>query len=192
MMTQEQQTAFLDSFERILQAGLIKICDSAGLTAGELLDCSDIQDKWDIYIKDYVEDAVSEFNDYPDAALGWAAFLGMGVAAMWDRDWTRGAEMSYRDYYGSKGWDDMDEHILRDLMHLNLEKSEAAKISGAILSCSQATMELIRREGIQAQTSLGFYALVRAYGVFFHLGATVCLKRLGYKKVPVNIQSPLS
>lgn len=186
-MTKEQQTAYLDGFERILGDGLLKICDSAGLTGGEFLDCEDATAKWDLYVKDYVADAVEDFNAYPDAAIGWAAFLGMGVAAMWDRDWATGSAMSYRDYYGENGWDDMDEHVLRDLLFLNLGKDEAKKISSAFLSCSQATLELIRHEGIETQTSLGFFVLVRAYGVFFRLGVTVCLRRLGYHKVPVKL-----
>lgn len=175
-------TAFLDGFERILQDGLVKICDGAGLTAGEILESPDITDKWDVYMKDYVGDAVENFNQYPEAALGWAAFLGMGVAAMWDRDWEKGSAMGYKDYYGSRGWDDMDEHILHDLMYLNLEKDEARKISNCMLSCATATLELIRHEGIEPQTERGFYVLVRAYSVFYRLGATIELKRLGYKK----------
>ena len=182
----QRQTAFLDGFERVLEQGLLKICDSAGLTAAQMLECSDAQSMWDIYIKDYVADAVDNFNDYPCAALGWAAFLGMGVATMWDRDWTAGAAMAYRDYYGENGWDDMDEHVMHDLMYLNLEKDEARKLSGTLLSCAQATLDLIRHEGIEAQTSAGFYVLVRAYGVFFRLGVTIALKRMGYKKIPLS------
>ena len=180
-------TAFLDGFERVLSDGLLKICDNFGLTAGAFLECPDVQEKWDAgYLKDYVADAVLNFNSYPDAALAWAAFLGMGVAVMWDRDWTAGSAMAYKDYYGSRGWDDMDEHILHDLMYLNLEKDEAKRISSVMLSCSQATQELIRREGIEPQTSRGFFVLVRCYCVFFKLGATIALRRLGYKKVLMN------
>ena len=179
----EARAAFLDGFEKVLQEGLLKVCDGFGLTAGELMETGDVSGKWDEYIKEYVGDAVENFNAYPDAALAWAAFLGMGVAAMWDRDWEKGSRMSYKDYYGPAGWDDMDEHVLHDLMYLNLSKNEAAKIRECLLSCSTATLELIRHEGIEPQTPTGFYVLVRAYGVFFRLGETIVLRRLGYKKV---------
>lgn len=181
-----ENSAYLDSFEKILQDGLVKICDNAGLTAGELLDCPDANDKWDAYIKDYVSDAVENFNGYPNAAIGWSAFLGMGVATMWDRDWEKGAKMEYKDYYGDRGWDNMDEHILHDLMYLNLEKDEARKITAVMLSCATSTLELIRHEGIESQSQLGFYVLVRAYSVFYRLGVSIQLKRLGYKKVAVK------
>ena len=35
-------------------------------------------------------------------------------------------------------------------------------------------------EGIEAQTELGFYVLVRTYSVLFRIGAAIELQRLGY------------
>lgn len=183
----------LDAFEDILQGGLVKICTASGLLAGEALSSEDIDGKWDEYVKDYVADAVENFNSYPHAALSFAAFLGMGVAAAWDRDWEKGAKAPYSSYYGSRGWDDMDEHILHDIFYLNLEKDEAKKIQGAMMNCAEACLGLIRHEGFEAQTADGFYILVRAYGVFYRIGAAIALKRMGYRKqaMPLNPQTPL-
>ena len=123
-------------------------------------------------------DAVLNFNEYPEAAIAWAAFLGMAVAHNWDTDWEAHKNDSYKSYYGSRGWDDMDEHILWEL--LCLPEQIGKKISDTLDSCALAALGLIRHEGIEAQTELGFYVLVRTYSVLFRIGAAIELQRLGY------------
>lgn len=162
-----EDSAFLDNYEKTLQLGLSRICSGAGLMGEDLLSSEDIDAKWEEFIKDYVADAVENFNDYPEAALAWAAFLGMGVAHNWDENWTFHRHDKYSDYYGSRGWDNMDEHILRGVLGYQLDSAEAKKISDTLQSCALATLGLIRHEGIEAQTSTGFYALTRSYGVMF-------------------------
>lgn len=179
-------SAALDAFEQILEVGLIKVCTSEGLLAGEMLSSPDIDDKWESYVKEYVADAVDNFNEYPHAALSFAAFLGMGVAAAWDRDWETGSKAEYKSYYGSRGWDDMDEHILHDIFYFNLEKDEAKKYQRTMMNCAEACLGLIRHQGIEEQTADGFYSLVRAYGVFYRIGAAIALRRMGYKKQAIN------
>ena len=44
----------------------------------------------------------------------------------------------------------------------------------------------MRHEGVEADTERGFYVLVRIYSVMFRLGASIELKRLGYRNVPVG------
>lgn len=181
-------TAYLDNFEEILEAGLIKVCKGAGLLGDELLGCPDIDDKWDeAYIKDYIADAVENINEYPEAALAWAGFLGIGVACNWDAGWDAHSGDAYRDYYGSRGWDNMDEHILCDLLGLSPDGQEAKTISDTMDSCALATLGLIRHEAIETQTETGFYILSRSYSVIYRLGAAIELRRLGYKRVALNV-----
>lgn len=177
---------FLDNFEKTLRDGLVKVCRSSDLLPDELLESIDLENKWnDDFIEAYVADAVGNFNDYPEAALAWAGFLGMAAANDWDADWEKNSSKEYSDYYGEKGFDDMDEHILRDVLGIPLESPEARHISDTLNSCSMATLGLMRHEGIETQTAQGFYALARAYSVFFSIGVGIELHRLGYKKVPV-------
>ena len=61
-MTHMKDSEFYDSFEHILEDGLIKVCRGAGLVGDTLLRSDDIDGKWDDYIKDYVADAVENFN----------------------------------------------------------------------------------------------------------------------------------
>lgn len=180
-----EKSLFLDNFEKTLQEGLLKVCDGLGVLSGEILESPDVSGRWDAFIKDYVGDAVENFNDYPQSAIAWAGFLGMGVAHRWDRDWARYSMDTYQDYYGERGFDDMDEHILRDILGLPLDSEEACRLSGALSSCAIATLGLIRHEGIESQTSNGFFVLVRAYTVMFRIGAAIELRRLGYKKIAI-------
>ena len=179
-----EQEEFLDRYERILSDGLVKLCTGAGLLQGEMMRCPDADDWWDAHIKEYIEDAVENFNEYPLAAIGWAAFLGMGVAWHWDRDWKESGaagKLGYKSFYGSRGFDDMDENILNKVLHLVPE--QVKKVSDTILSCSQAALGLMEHEGIETETALGFYVLSRTYTVMFRLGVAIELRRNEYRKV---------
>ena len=158
-----KDTELYDRYERTLEDGLVKICRGAGLVGDMLLRSDDIDARWDDYIKDYVADAVENFNIYPEAAISWAGFLGIAVAHWWDADWQ-----------GHK--DDQ------------LDSPEAKKISDTLLSCALATLGLIRHEGIETQTEQGFFVLTRSYSVLYRIGAGIELQRLGYKAVPINIK----
>ena len=122
-------------------------------------------------------------NEYPEAAIAWAGFLGMAVAHNWDVDWEAHKDDPYKSYYGSRGWDDMDEHILWEV--LALPEAIGKKLSDTLDSCALAALGLIRHEGIEAQTELGFYVLVRTYSVLYRIGAAIELQRLGYQRVRV-------
>ena len=72
-----EDTFFLDNYEKTLQMGLSRICSGAGLIGDELLSSEDIDSKWEEFIKDYVADAVNNFNDYPDCTcLGSIPWYG--------------------------------------------------------------------------------------------------------------------
>lgn len=169
----------LDKFEQLLENGLDRICSMNSLM-DEILDSPDLDGKWDEFIKDYVADAVDNFNDFPEAAIGFAAYLGMAVAHHWDRDWTHLHKRQYISYYGSRGFDNMDDHICEDI--LNIDENARKKVSECLLSCTQATLALLDHEGIETQTSYGFFVLVRCYSVMFRIGASLELRRLGYRK----------
>ncbi|MBO6170411.1 MAG: hypothetical protein J6O51_10680 [Bacteroidales bacterium] len=173
----------LNSFESTLQDGLLKLCRSAGFCGDTLLSSPDLEGRWAAFAKDYIADAVENFNSYPEAAIAWAAFLGMGVAHDWDTDWDNCKDKPYKSYYGPRGWDDMDEYILGPYLHLQPVFSK--KLSDTMDSCALAAMGLMRHEGIETWSKDGFYALARIYGTMFRIGACCELHRLGYKMSPV-------
>lgn len=179
-------TEALDKFEEILEGGLVKICTQSGLLDGSILHSPDIEEKWEDYITRYVDDAVNNFEDYPQPTFVWAAFLGMGVAWNWDHDWVIGSNLPYESYYGKEGWDDMDEYVMYEIFGFERDGEIAKKLIDIFLSCADATESLIRHNHIELDTEEGFYTLVRAYQVFYRLGASIALHKFGYKKVPVK------
>lgn len=182
---------YLDYFEKVLEQGLLKICKSSKVlddscqVDGKAFVSPDIEQVWERFVKDYVGDAVENFNEFPDAAIGFAGFLGMAVAHNWDEDWESHRKDAYPAYYGLRGFDDMDDHIVSDV--LKLDESDSAFFVSLMKSLSMAVQVLLRREQIETQTDMGFYALVRSYGAMFRVGAAVELFRLGYRKSAVDM-----
>ena len=176
----------LDKYERILEQGLLKVCAGSGLGGRdwsrrpEVLESPDFDAVWDAYIKEYIADAVENFNEYPQVAIAWAGFLGMGVAHNWDAGWEAHSGAPYSSYYGPKGFDDLDENVLYNV--LRLDADTARKYTELMLSLSEASLGLISHENIETATAFGFHVLARTYTVLFRLGCTMELERLGYKK----------
>ena len=157
------------------------------LLDGTLLATEDLDNRWHDLAPEYVADAVEQIRDYPVVSVAWAAYLGLGVAFCWDEDWEARAKASYQSYYGEQGFDDMDEHIVRDLLGLSLDGEEARQLEDIIRRCGQTTVGLIRHEQIEPQSPLAFHVFARACRTMFRIGVAIELKRLGYKFEKVEI-----
>lgn len=176
------QKIILERFENKLQGELIKLCTSYGMLEGTLLSTDDINELWHSNLApEYVADAVTQIHDYPTVSVAWTAYLGMAVAYGWDKDWEKCKTAEYKSYYGNDGFDDMDEHIIRDIIGLPLESDEAKNIEMMIRRMAQTTVNLIRHEQIEPQSPMAFHVFARAVKVMFRIGAALQLKRLGYK-----------
>ena len=180
------RTAAYDSFEKNLREELIRLCSQNGMMAGTLLRSDDIDAKWDEFARECMIDAVHNFNEYPDVALAWAAYLGMAVACHWDENWRAHHSDTYVSYYGPRGYDDMDEHIVRDILGLPLDSAEALRLSHTLSSCAALTQTLIRREGFESQSVEAYYVLIRCVKVMFQIGESLELHALGYKFTALN------
>lgn len=172
---------FLNRFEEKIQNELLHICTSHDMLEGVLLATDDITDHWNVLAPEYVADAVGQIADYPTVSVAWAGYLGLAVAHGWDKNWQECLKTPYNAYYGSQGFDDMDEHIIEHILGLALDSREAEKIEGVIRSCAQAAVTLIRREQIEPQSPMAFHVFARAVKVMYRIGAAIELKRLGYK-----------
>lgn len=182
-----------DRFEQNLNQELLKLATSAGFLDGTLPNSPDFDDKWEeCFMEPYVSDAVKEFNAYPEVALAWAAFLGMGAASRWDLDWKRFSQDDYGFFLGKRGFDDMDEHILRDILKVPLASAEASRISSILSSCAQTALGLIRHEGIEAASIDAYFIFLRCCRVFYNIGVGIQLNRMGYRMVPMSGSGPLN
>ena len=147
-------TEYLNNFEEKLQQELLHLCTNYGMLDSTLLAADDIDNRWHDLAPEYVADAVGQIRDYPVVSVAWAAYLGLGVAFGWDEDWEYYAQVSYQSYYGEQGFDDMDEHIVRDLLQLPLDSKEAGQLEDIIRRCGQATVSMIRHEQIEPQSPI--------------------------------------
>lgn len=178
---------YLDSFEEKLQLEILRLCTNYKFLGGSLLATDDIDNYWEVLAPEYIADAVEQIRDYPTVSVAWAAYLGLGVAYSWDKDWKSCMQTAYQSYYGEKGFDDMDEHIVHNLLGLQLDGKEAKQLESVIRRCAQHTVDAIRHEQIEPQSPRAFHVFARACRVMFLTGAAIELKRLGYKFEKVQI-----
>ncbi len=183
----EQQTEYFDTFENNLIKELLRLCTSHKMLEGTLLSSEDLDERWKEYAPEYMADAVPQVNAFPAAAIAWAGYVGMAVAHRWDENWEYYATEPYEKLHGEQGFDDMDEHIMQNILSLSLDSEEAKKIEDMMRRCANTAITYIRREDTEAQSTKAFYIFARTTRVLFRIGAAMELHRLGYKFEKVNL-----
>ncbi len=168
-------------FQERLEKEMLRICTDAGMLEGILLRSEDIDQKWKELAPEYIADGVKEIAAYPTVSIAWAGYIGMAVACWWNRDWKRLKDQPYSVLLGPNGFDDMDDHILKDILGLLPEGKQAQQITTVMQSCAQTAVTFIRQEQIEPQSKRAFYVYARAVQVMFSVGAAVELCRLGYE-----------
>ena len=190
----EKEIQYYEAYEEKLQQEILKMCKSLGMLDNELLSSEDIDQKWKEWAPEYIAEALPEVNSYPEFAIACAGYAGMAVAQWWDEDWGRHHGAEYESLHGTRGFDDMDEHIVQHILTLDLNSSEAKQLMNILLCCAQKAVTFIRHEQIEAQTVKAFHIFARTVKVMFRTGAAIQLRRLGYKfhKINLDRNKPLS
>ena len=187
---------YYDAYEEKLLAELIQACSSLGMLDGQLLNSEDIDQKWKEWAPEYIAEALPEVNAYPEFAIACAGYAGMAVAHWWDTDWSANHGNGYGKLHGQRGFDDMDEFIVQNILSLKLDSSEAKQLMNIMLVCSQKAVNFIRHEHIEAQTVKAFHIFARTVRVMYRIGAAIQLRRMGYRLQKVlldrNGMKPLS
>ncbi len=178
---------YLIRFEEKMQDDLLRLATTRGMLKGVLLATEDIDEQWKILAPEYMGDAVPQIAHYPTVSVAWAAYLGMAVAYGWDADWETFLKMPYQSYYGEQGFDDMDEHIVRDLLRIPLDSRTAKELEETIRQCGEKAVDLIRYEQIPPQSEMAFHVFARACKAMYKIGAAIQLKRMGYNFEKVNM-----
>lgn len=182
-----EQTEYLRDYEKRLQDELLKLCTNYKLLDGVLLSSEDVEGRWEALALDYMADAVTQMNQYPTVAVAWAGYVGMAVANLWDKDWEPHCNDGYKSFYGVDGFDDMDEHIIRDIIGFSLDSAYAKEIEEMMRRCAYSALTLIRRENIEPQSPMAYYTFARTVKVMYRIGAAIELKRLGYKLEKIDL-----
>lgn len=178
---------YYDEFEHGLLRDLLRLCTSAGVLDGNLLQSDDIDAKWKEFAPEYLADALPQMNEYPEVAFGWAGYMGMAVAEWWDKDWNRHSKEKYATQYGKRGFDDMDDHIMEDILGYGHGSLESKAVSGLLFSCARMAMDRIRHEQVESQTEKAFHVIARSMRVMFRIGASIRLAKLGYSLHKVHL-----
>ncbi len=171
-MDNKELEKYLDTFQRKIEDEL--------MPKGNYLISPDLEKKWREIAPEYIADAVKEWNEYPEVALAWAGFIGLAIAHEWDKDWEKYSGKGYNHLLGKRGFDDMDEHILQNILGYKLDSIEASGITHTLRSSAERILKLIQSEGIEGQTATAFYIFSRCVNVMYCFGVSMELKKLGY------------
>lgn len=189
IIMESKDIEYLDRYETALTDRLLKLCSSLGMLDGVLLASDDIDSKWKEFAPEYMAEAVPNLGSFPEAAIGWAGYIGMAVAKWWDMDWGRHHSEKYEALHGPRGFDDMDDHIMQDILGYKPGSPEAGAITGLLLACTQQAISGIRHENIESQSVMAFHVFARTTRAMFRIGAAVQLKKDGYKFQKVRLDT---
>lgn len=189
---EEKDREYCDKFEANLIDSLLKLCTSFGKLDGILLSSEDIDQKWKEIAPEYMADAVPQINSFPEAALGWAGYIGLAVAKYWDQDWGGHHNDKYTDFYGPRGFDDMDDHIVTNVLGHPVNSTQAGAIRNLMLSCTQLVLSSLRNEHPESHSKIAFHLIARSMRALFRIGAALELKDLGYKYQKIEFKRPLN
>ena len=180
MMT--DNSSYLKIFGQRLEQALLRRCTDRGLLAGKLLATPDIDNCWMAFAPEYTADAVPEIPKYPLVALGWAVFVGMAIAKLWDTDWAgygREPQQIYVQLRNQRGFDYLDEYILEEV--LRLDADAARRLSAHVQDVAQTAETAIRKEEVEPSTPLAFNIFMVTVNTLYRLGAAIELHALGYR-----------
>lgn len=182
-------TPQLEALTRRMKSEIIAIASQRGLLAGELYIVDELMAKWKTSAPEYMANAVPEIKDYPTVAIAWACYYGMGAAAMWDIAWdeTKGIKDLYIYMRSKRGFDEMDEYIMEELLLLKEDSdkvesaAKAKELTSTIQEFAALALTMIRKEGLEAQSAEAFYMFAEVVKLFFSVGVSIELFRRGYK-----------
>ena len=178
----------MEKFEDRLKQILLQYLRQENVVGERFPICPDVEDKWQELLQAYLPDGVREFNEYPMVSLGWVMFIGMAMAKFWDEDWeVYGALNTLSLYEGlrnKRGFDEMDEYILEDV--LKLDEEGCKKMTEAVAECASITNTLMRKEDVEPGTKEALQAYLDSLHQMYLMGMAVQLNAMGYKMLGLN------
>ena len=178
----------MEKFEDRLKQILLQYLRQENVVGERFPICPDVEDKWQELLQAYLPDGVREFNEYPMVSLGWVMFIGMAMAKFWDEDWeVYGALNTLSLYEGlrnKRGFDEMDEYILEDV--LKLDEEGCKKMTDTVVECASITNTLLRKEDVEPGTKEALQAYLDSIHQMYLMGMAVQLNAMGYKMLGLN------
>ena len=122
------------------------------------------------------------YEGFPDLNLQMSAKASFRKMPYWYNG------ITYSDEY-RRGFDCMDEYVTECLLGCKSGSEEAVKIEDAVRRAAHTALSMIRKEQIEPQSVMAFHVFARTTKVFYRLGVSIALRRLGYHYVKVRIDS---
>ena len=176
-----EKVEYYSQFEEKLQEILFKQCKEKGYFGEHLLETEDLNIKWHELAPEYMVSAVPEVASYPRVAVAWAAYLGMGMAAVWDTDWDEYKDKKdlYNVFVTPRGFDYMDEYVVEHFYGMALDSEEYKSLVSFYQDLADIAITMIRKEGFEPQSVDAFQIFARTVKTFYKIGVSVGLKLLG-------------
>ena len=127
-----------------------------------------------------------EFQNYPNASLGWMMYVGMAIAKMWDTEWDVYSKLEdiYIYLRDKRGYDSMDEYIRQDVLLLDGE--DYTSLEKLVGECASRVHSALMRQRIEPGTKEAFHAYVACLHQLYLMGAAMQLNRMGYHMTKMN------
>ncbi|MDE6043305.1 MAG: hypothetical protein K2G07_07170 [Muribaculaceae bacterium] len=151
-------------------------------------ECPDVEDKWSLVARAYMPDGAREFQQYPVVSLGWMMLIGMAMAYYWDTDWEKNAARTdfYEKLRDMRGYDNMDEAVVQDLLGYRDEAAE--KVTELVAECASRVYSLLSHEHVEPGTEAALGCYIGALHQLYLAGMAMELNALGYHMTPLNQQ----
>ena len=170
----------MKQFEEQLQKDLHQFLLSMKEVDERLPQCPDVEEKWEEIAQAYIPDGIREFNDFPSASLGWMMYIGMAVAKFWDAEWEIYSKIEnlYAYLRDKRGYDNMDEYILDEVLDVHGDDAEA--LQEMVGDCAMRAKRALFKQDIEPGTTDAFKGFVACLQCMYQLGMAVQLKAMGY------------
>ncbi len=176
----------MENFGDKLKVLLLQYLRQEGVVGERFPICQDVEDKWKNILTAYMPDGVREYNEYPMVSLGWIMFVGMAMAKYWDLDWEKYADIEdiYETLRKQRGFDEMDEYILEEVLVYDEEKCK--KMTDIVAECACITNTFLRNQNIEPGTKAAVEAYLECLHQMYLMGMAVQLNDMGYKMLGLN------
>lgn len=184
-MTMNKQEEYLERYTGELEALLLRLAEEDDFLGKRLLETEDLTALFPAVVKPYLGDAVPDFEKYPLVSLGWIAFVGMGLAILWDTDWEQYGQLTGEELYAHfrepRGWDELDEYVLEEGLGLKKDSDEAQRYTKFLRKASEQAYSALMHERAEPSSPMAFQLYGRTLYGLYRLGVALELSFLGYK-----------
>ena len=185
-MENKDNKQLVNDFEDKVRKDLTEFLQRKEALDAHVPECPDVEERWSEIARAYMPDGAREFQQYPVVSLGWMMLVGMTMAYYWDTDWEKYSKMKniYEDLRDRKGYDNMDEVVVEDILGYKGEPAE--KITELVAECASRVFSLLNHEHVEPGTEAALGCYIAALHQLYLAGMAMELNALGYHMTPLS------